>query len=75
MPRALRSRSYVTYSIAVGVVWAVLLILASTVASATTRHNIYTVFGGFVIGWVSATIARSVYPPPKKYRQPQDGAP
>jgi len=27
------------------------------------------VFGGFVIGWLSATIARYVYPPPKKYRQ------
>jgi hypothetical protein len=23
------------------------------------------VFGGFAIGWLSATIARSVYPPPK----------
>jgi len=34
-----------------------------------TAYSIYVVFGGFVIGWLSATIARYVYPPPKKYRQ------
>jgi len=32
------------------------------------QHNILIVFAGFVIGWLSATIARYVYPPPKKYR-------
>lgn len=63
-----RMRSYTTYSIAVGIVWAVLLILASLLASASKRHDILVVFGGFVIGWLSATIARYVYPPPKKYR-------
>jgi hypothetical protein len=25
------------------------------------------VFGGWVIGWLSATIARIVYPPPKRH--------
>jgi len=64
-----RMRTYTAYSIAVGIVWAVLLLLASAFASADKRHNIYVVFGGFVIGWLSATIARYVYPPPKKYRQ------
>jgi hypothetical protein len=64
-----RMRTYTAYSIAVGIVWAVLLLLASAFASADKRHNIYAVFGGFVIGWLSATIARYVYPPPKKYRQ------
>ena len=63
-----RMRTYTAYSIAVGIVWAVLLLLASAFASADKRHNIYAVFGGFVIGWLSATIARHVYPPPKKYR-------
>ena len=63
-----RMRSYSAYSIAVGVVWAVLLLLVSALGSASTRHNILVVFGGFVIGWLSATIARYVYPPPKKYR-------
>ena len=64
-----RMRSYTAYSIGVAIVWAVLLVIASLVDSASTRHNIFVVFGGFVIGWLSATIARSVYPPSKKYRQ------
>jgi hypothetical protein len=64
-----RMRSYTTYSIAVGIVWAVLLLLTSLLDSASTRHNVFVVFGGFVIGWLSATIARYVYPPPKKYRR------
>jgi hypothetical protein len=64
-----RMRSYTTYSIAVGIVWAVILILSSSLASASKQHNILVVFAGFVIGWLSATIARYVYPPPKKYRQ------
>jgi hypothetical protein len=56
------------YSIGVGVAWVVLLILATALASSSKRHNVYVVFGGFVIGWLSATIARYVYPPPRKYR-------
>ena len=64
-----RMRSYTAYSIAVAIVWAVLLVLVSLVDSASVRHNVFVVFGGFVIGWLSATIARYVYPPPKKYRQ------
>jgi hypothetical protein len=64
-----RMRTYTAYSIAVGIVWAVLLVLARSFASASKWHDILVVFGGFVIGWLSATIARYVYPPPKKYRQ------
>jgi hypothetical protein len=64
-----RMRSYTAYSIAVGIVWAVLLILVSVLASASKRDHILLVFFGFAIGWLSATIARYVYPPPKKYRQ------
>lgn len=64
-----RMRSYTTYSIAVGIVWAVLLIVVSSVDPAGKRNNILLVFAGFAIGWLSATIARYVYPPPKKYRQ------
>jgi len=62
-------RTYTTYSIAVGLVWAVLLMLAWAVAPAGKWHSIVVVFLGFVIGWLSATIARYVYPPPKKYRR------
>jgi hypothetical protein len=73
----MRSRmgTYTTYSIGVGIVWAVLLTLAAALAPAGKRNNIFRVFGGFVIGWTSATIARYVYPPPKKYRTDTDTAP
>lgn len=64
-----RARSYTTYSIAVGIVWAVILVATSLLASAAKSHTILVVFAGFAIGWLSATIARYVYPPPKKYRQ------
>jgi hypothetical protein len=70
-----RTRSYTTYSIAVAIVWAVILVLASLFASASKRHDIFVVFGGVAIGWLSATIARYVYPPPKKYRRDAGQAP
>ena len=63
-----RMRPYTAYSIGIGIVWAVLLVLAFAFASTSKWHNILIVFAGFVIGWLSATIARYVYPPPKKYR-------
>ena len=69
-----RMRTYTSYSIGVGIVWAVILVLTSLLASADKRHTIFLVFGGFVIGWLSATIARYVYPPPKKYQQGADQA-
>jgi hypothetical protein len=67
-----RMRTYTAYSIAVGIVWAILLVLASMLDSASKRHDIFVFFFGFAIGWLSATIARYVYPPPKKYRQDGD---
>jgi uncharacterized membrane protein YjjB (DUF3815 family) len=62
-----RRRSYAVYSIGIGIVWAVLLTV--TLLNAADRHrNIPLVLAGFAIGWLSATIARFVYPPPKKWR-------
>jgi hypothetical protein len=58
-------RSYTMYSIACFVVWAVILTVVSITASADRRHVFYYVAAGWLIGWVSATIARAVYPPPK----------
>jgi hypothetical protein len=63
-----RMRTCTAYTIAVGIVWAVLLIVVSFVASSAKLTNYLLVFSGFVIGWLSATIARYVYPPPMKYR-------
>jgi hypothetical protein len=64
-----RHRTYTAYSIGVALVWAVILVLVSVFAAPDRRNTIFVVFGGFAIGWLSATIARYVYPPPKRYRR------
>ena len=59
-----RYRTYKTYSIVAFIVWGVIL---AAVAMGSTSHKTHTfllVFGGWAIGWLSATIARSVYPHP-----------
>ena len=61
-----RSSTYTSYSIACAIVWAVILAGISTVADAATRRTYMLVFGGWWIGWLSATIARAVYPPPRR---------
>ncbi len=58
-------KTYTTYSIGCGLVWAVILTGVASEASAATTHTFVLVFLGWVIGWLSATIARAVYPPPK----------
>jgi hypothetical protein len=58
-------RSYATYSIACFVVWAVILAVVESAERGSTRHNVQLVFCGWAIGWLSATIARAVYPPRK----------
>lgn len=60
-----RRNTYTGYSIGCAAVWAVILAVVSTEADDTKRRTILLVFGGWVMGWLSATIARSVYPPPK----------
>ena len=64
-----RAHSYVGYSIGVAAAWALVLVLSAIFGSDSKQRNTVVVFGGFAIGWLSATIARYVYPPPKKYRQ------
>jgi membrane-associated phospholipid phosphatase len=62
----LRFRSYWAYSIGVGVVLAIVL----AIVAARKPDNVHTfllVFAGWAIGWVSGTIARYVYPPPRKW--------
>jgi hypothetical protein len=70
-----RLRSYTAYSIAVAVVWAVLLLLAWMLDRSGKFDNIVLVFFGFAIGWLSATIARVVYPPPRKFREHAEPTP
>ncbi len=61
-------RTYTTYSIVSAVVWFVLLGLVWIIDPPATRTAFLLVGLGWWIGWLSATIARSVSPPPKKYR-------
>ncbi|MFZ1179349.1 MAG: hypothetical protein WAO15_24455 [Mycobacterium sp.] len=65
-----RFNTYTSYSIACAIVWAVILAGVSSLADTATRHKFVLVFGGWVIGWLSATIARAVYPPPKRRTGP-----
>ncbi len=58
--------TYTGYSIGCAIVWAVILASISLAADNATRQKFMMVFGGWVIGWLSATIARFVYPPPKR---------
>lgn len=60
-------RTYAGYSIACAIVWAVVLAVVWTTTSETTRHTYALVCAGWFIGWLSATIARVVYPPPRKW--------
>jgi len=65
-----RFSTYTGYSIGCAVVWTVILAVISAKADNATRHTFLLVFGGWVIGWLSATIARAVYPPPKRHAGP-----
>ena len=63
----LRFRNYWIYSAGLAIAWAVVLILARTIRGSEGAQPILLVFFGFCIGWVSTTIARYVYPPPKRW--------
>jgi hypothetical protein len=63
-------RNYRTYSIGCFVAWLVILaIRAAAFGGTPTTHDVFFVFAGWCIAWVSGTIARSVYPPPKRWLQ------
>jgi hypothetical protein len=61
-------KSYTAYSIGCAVVWALILAVVASEASKDTAHTFLLLFLGWVIGWLSATIASAVYPPPKSRR-------
>ncbi|HZS94323.1 MAG TPA: hypothetical protein VFA78_05980 [Chloroflexota bacterium] len=60
--------SYAAYSIACFIVWGIIwAIYLLGIAKTNALGTILAIFLGWVIGWTSATIARYVYPPPKKW--------
>jgi hypothetical protein len=61
-----RFRNYWVYSSGVAVVLLIVLAIVATVES-YNLHTFLLVVAGFAIGWVSGTIARYVYPPPRKW--------
>jgi hypothetical protein len=63
----LRFRNYWIYSAGLAIAWAVVLLLTLVNGGTQRAQSILLVFSGFCIGWVSTTIARYVYPPPKRW--------
>lgn len=59
-----RWNTYTAYSIGCGIVWAIIWIAVAIRANNHDPHNVFLVFVGWVIGWLSATIARTVYARP-----------
>jgi hypothetical protein len=59
--------NYWAYSIGVAVVWAAILGVMAVGKHKSKLDTFLLVFGGFAIAWASGTIARYVYPPPKKW--------
>jgi hypothetical protein len=62
-----RFRTYTAYSIGTAIVCGAVLLVAWLIDSSSTLHTFWLVSLGFFLGWLSATIARVVYPPPEKY--------
>ena len=60
-----RPKTYTAYSIGCAVVWALVLAILAAAGNKETLRRILPVFGGWWMGWTSATIARYAYPPPK----------
>jgi hypothetical protein len=62
-------RNYWVYSVGSFLVWGVLIALSAARGKGGTFHDVLLVFAGWTICWVSASIARLVYPPPKRWLQ------
>jgi len=65
-----RLRSYGAYSIGCVVVWLIILATATVAAEESKRRRIWLTCAGWWLGWLSATIARQVYPPSHRGEAP-----
>jgi hypothetical protein len=63
-----RLNTYTAYGVGCAAAWAVILIVTQRRTSSQTRNTIRLTCAGWWLGWMSATIARVVYPPPKKLK-------
>jgi hypothetical protein len=64
--RPRRLNSYAAYGVGCGIAWALVWALVLALDPKSTVDKVVWVFLGWLIGWTSATIARLVYPPPRK---------
>jgi hypothetical protein len=53
--------TYKAYSVSCFIVWAIIFIVGLVFGIKVKDHAVLYVFYGWVIGWLSATIARKVY--------------
>lgn len=58
--------TYWAYSVGCFAVWAVIFLVGVATGRHQPGHPVLYVFGGWMIGWTSATVARAVYPPPRR---------
>jgi len=63
----LRVKNYWAYSIGSGIAWAVTFMLMLKIRGKERAQLLLLVIFGWCIGWVSETIARYIYPPPKRW--------
>ena len=61
-----RVNTYTGYSVGCAVVWSVILLVARRRLDTQDQKMLRLVCGGWWIGWTSATIARTGFPPPKQ---------
>ena len=66
-PRLIRANphTYTGYSIGCAIVWAVILLATARRTEHPDARTLRQVCGAWWLGWLSATIARSVYPCPE----------
>ena len=57
--------TYMSYSVGCAGVWGVILLIGRRRLDSQTWGTLRIVCGGWWMGWLSATIARIGYPPPK----------
>lgn len=67
-------RTYTAYSISCVIAWAIILPAAVALDSKYILHTVLVLCGGWWIGWISATIARALYPPSARWRQQPAGS-
>jgi flagellar biosynthesis protein FliR len=64
--RPRRLNSYKAYAIGCAIAWAIVWAIWAATNPKNAIDKLLLFFLGWLVGWTSATIARVVYPPPKK---------